>query len=983
MRKTMLSLSCLAFYLCLLSNYVFAFPAFVQVTGTVTDQAGNGLAGVTVQEKGTSNATTTNGEGNYSFSTTKDNGTLVFSYTGMASRELPFNGAGNYSVSLLPGKDDLQGVVVIGYGTRRKSQLTGSIASVSSAEIQEVPVVSPGQALQGRAPGVDVQSTSNTPGGSVSIRVRGTRSINADNEPLFVVDGIPISGALNDINPNIIESLEVLKDASATAIYGARGANGVVLITTKKGTSGESVISLDSYIGFAQIANRVNALDAEGWLAYKRASLKTDQLDRLLDPIELRNYNEGKQVNWMDQVLRNGLQQNHSVGISGGNQKTKFFINANFFQQEGIVRNSDFTRGSVQINLNHQVTKRFNIGTSTLISMSKENILNAGAILGQAMTISPLGDVYEPDGTLRLFPTTEALSGNPLTDLQNQITQRVRTRLFSSLYAEYQFAKGLKYRLNFGPDVTFDEYGRFTGSYTTQIQEGLNRAQSIRGSTKAYTLENIVTFNTKLGDDHDLDVTLLQSVQKQQFAETNTEAQGLPSERLLWHDLSAGQIRFFDTNEQDWALLSYMARVNYSWKDKYLVTLTARRDGSSRFGQNRKFGFFPSAAFAWRIIDESFLQGVDALSDLKLRVSYGEIGNTALNPYQSTGSLSRLPYLFGSTPALGFQPNTLPNPELHWETSKQFNLGLDFALLNNRIGGSFDFYQINTTDLLLNRTLPPSTGFQNILSNIGSTRNTGYEFNVRTNNLNASSAFQWNTSLNVAFNKNEIVELYGTNRDDVGNRWFIGKPISVYFDNVFDGIWQEKDAAEAATYGRLPGQVKVRDLNNDNVVNADDRAILGSPFPKWTGGITNTFSYKGFYLSVFLNTRQDFMVTSELYAPNNLEGRYNIPTFINYYTPENPSNEFPQPVTPGANNPNLNILQFRDASFVRLRNVTLAYTFESDFIKRMHVKSLRLYASGNNLHTFTKFKGWDPEAGSATSAYPNQRLITFGLNASF
>lgn len=953
------------------------------VAGRVTDKSGTALAGVSVAEKETSNGTTSDNNGNFTLSTTKTSGVLQLSFTGYTMQEINFSGSANITVALETDGKNLQSIVVVGYGTRQKSQLTGSIASVSSSEIKAVPVISPGQALQGRAPGVDVQSTSNGPGGNVSIRVRGTRSINADNEPLFVVDGIPISGGLNDINPNIIESMEILKDASATAIYGARGANGVVLITTKRGTSGKSIVSLDSYVGIASITNRVDALDAQGWLAYKKASLKTEQLDRLLDPIELRNYNAGKEVNWMDEVLRTGMQQNHSLGISGGNQKTQFFLNANYLSQEGIIKKSDYTRGSIQVNVNHRVNDRLSVGTSTLISMSKENILNQGSILGQAMTISPLGDVYNADGTLRLFPTTEALSGNPLTDLQNQITQRVRTRLFSSLYGEYQFVKGLKYRLNFGPDLTFDDYGRFTGSYTTQLQGALNRANNIKGETKAYTLENILTYNTEIGTKHKLDFTVVQSIQRQNFRESNIEAQGMPSEKLLWHDMSAGQIRNFDTNEQEWSLLSYMARANYGFNDRYLLTVSVRRDGSSRFGESRKFGIFPSAALAWRVIEEKFMQKSDLFSDLKLRLSYGAIGNTALNPYQSMGSLSRRPYLFGAEPALGFEPNTLPNDELHWETSKQLNAGLDFGLLNNRITGSFEFYQINTSDLLLNRALPPSTGFQNILSNVGSTRNTGYEFNVRSANLDPAGAFKWSTNLNVAFNKNEIIDLYGSNKNDVGNRWFIGQPISVYFDNVFDGIWQAKDATAAAVYGRTPGQVMVKDLNNDKVINADDRAILGSPFPKWTGGITNTFSYHNFELSVFFNSRQHFMTTSELYSPNNLEGRYNIPSFINYYTPANPNKDFPQIVTPGASNPNLSVLQYRDASFVRLRNATFAYNFSDKLLKPAGVQSLRLYVSGQNLFTFTDFKGWDPEAGSTTSAYPNQRMILFGLNASF
>jgi TonB-linked SusC/RagA family outer membrane protein len=878
---------------------------------------------------------------------------------------------------------DMSEVVVIGYGTQKRADVTGSISSVSAAEIRAVPVISAGQALQGRAPGVDVIASGYAPGSGVTIRIRGVHSINASNDPLFVVDGIPISGGINDINPSIIESMDVLKDASATAIYGARGSNGVILITTKKGGSGRTSVNFDSYVGVSTIARRINSLDKEGWVAYKSASLRTTQLDKLLDPIELANYNQGEEVNWMDFNLRKGWQQSHSVGVSGGNEKTKFYVNANFIKQDGIVKNSDFTRGSVQVNLDHRINDKFRIGTSTLLSTSKENIVNLGQVLGTAMLISPLGEVYNPDGTYRLFPTTEALSGNPMTDLENEKNQRVRTRIFSSIYGEYEFFKGLKYRMNFGPDLSFEDRGRFIGSYTNTLQGAANRATSAKADTKAYLLENIVTYNKKLAEHHNLDVTLMHSIQKQSFSESTIEAQGMPSERMLWHDMSAGTIRSFDSDQQEWSILSYMARINYSYKNKYLLTLTARRDGSSRFGEDRKIGYFPSAAIGWKIIEEDFMKDLTVFSDLKLRASYGSIGNTALNPYQSMGGLSRRPYLFGSTAALGFEPNSLPNPELHWETSTQLNIALDFSLLNDRISGTFEHYQIRTTDLLLNRALAPSTGFGSILTNIGSTKNTGFDLSIRTVNTGPGSQFKWTTNFNVGINKNQILDLYGTGKDDIGNNWFIGEPINVHFDLVFDGIWQESEKTAAAVYGRTPGQIKVKDLNNDKLINADDRQILGSPIPKWSGGITNNFGYKGFDLSVFVNTRQGFMINSAMYGLNNLEGRYNIPDFINYYTPDKPSNDFPRPVSAGANNPNLSVLRYRDASFVRVRNITLSYNFKDKAVQSVGIRSLRIYATAHNPFTFTKFKGWDPENASNIESYPAIKMVLVGVNASF
>lgn len=956
---------------------------FVAVQGTVTDQeTGEPLPGVNILVKGAGTGTVTDMDGRYTVEVPDGNSILVFSFIGYASQEIAVNGRSIIDVQISPDLQSMQEVLVVGYGTQEKSQITGAISSVSSTDIQSVPVISADQALQGRAAGVDVMAASHSPGSGATVRIRGINSINANNDPLFVLDGIPISGGLSDINPNIIESMEVLKDASATAIYGARGSNGVVLITTKRGSEGKTRVNYDSYIGFSQILNKVEVLDADGWVRYKEASRGTDDLNVLLDPIELRNYEAGKEVDWQDLILQKGLQQSHSIGVSGGSQKTRFSVSANYLEQKGIVLKSDFKRGSMQINLDHQVNERVRIGTSTLLSTSKRNVVNGYRLIGQAMQISPLGDLYNDDESLRLYPTSEALLGNPLLDGENEVNQQLRTRVFSSIYGEYEFIKGLKYRLNFGPDLSFGNTGHFIGSNTTTLQGGTNRASNSRFDTKAYTLENLLVFDRTFNEIHNLEITLLQSIQEQFSENNNIEAMGMPSERMLWHDLSAGQIRSFDTGQEQWSILSYMARVNYSLRDKYLLTLTARRDGSSRFGADRKYGFFPSVALGWRIIEEGFMRGLPAVTDLKLRASYGSIGNTAINPYQSQGGLRRHSYIFGSEPALGFEPNTLPNPDLRWEESTTANVGLDFGFLNNRLTGSMEYYQINTTDLLLNQRLPALTGYTSILTNIGATSNTGFEISLSSVNLDLPNGFKWSTDINAAINKNEIVELYGEG-DDVGNNWFIGEPINVYYDMAFDGIWQEHEADLAATYGRKPGQIKVKDINNDQQVTAEDREILGSSIPKWSGGITNKFSYKGIDLSIFINTRQGFMINSELHAIDNLAGRYNIPTFVNYYTPENPSNDYPQPVNQGQQNINLNVLRYRDGSFVRVRNINLGYSIPDQVLSGAGIQSIRVYVNAQNPFTFTKFDGWDPEAGGSLSSYPSTKMFLFGVNASF
>ena len=954
------------------------------VTGTVTSaENGEPLPGVNVVIQGSSTGTTTDGDGQYELTVPSNNAVLIFSFVGFLRQEIPVNGREEIDVALEEDVAQLDELVVVGYGTQEKSQLTGAISSVSSAELEKVPAVSVDQALQGRMAGVDVISSSHSPGSDATIRIRGLNSINASNDPLFVMDGIPLSGGLSDINPDIIESIEVLKDASATAIYGARGSNGVVLITTKRGSSeGGTRVNFDSYFGVSRIQNKVDVLNAEQWIDYRKASRRTDDMEVLLDPIELENYRAGNEVDWLDLVLRDGLQQRHSVGVLGGSENTQFAINANFLEERGVILNSRYRRGSVQINLDHQFNDRFRVGTSTLLSTSRDSEVNTGKVLGQAMQISPLGDVYNEDGSYRLFPTNEALLGNPLTDLNNETNQFRKTRVFSSIYAEYEILDGLSYRLNVGPDLSFGNRGHFIGSHTNTLQGAPNRALNARYDVRAYTVDNTLTYSKSFQGIHNVDVTLLNSLQEQYTQSNRVEAEGLPSESMLWHKLSAGRIRSFDTDEENWSILSYMARINYALLDRYMVTLTARRDGSSRFGEGQKVGYFPSVALAWRISEEPFMQDVSVVSNLKIRSSYGVTGNTAIAPYESLGSLSNNSYIFGSDPALGFEPNTLANPDLRWESSQSANVGLDFGLFNNRLSGSVEFYRIDNDNLLLEQALPSSTGYESILSNIGSTRNTGFEFTLSSVNVASFKGFSWDTDLNVGWNRNEIVELYGGGEDDVGNEWFIGEPIDVHYGLVFDGIWQENEAEAAAVYDREPGHIKVKDLNNDDQITAEDRAILGSPFPDWSGGITNTFRYGGIDLSIFVHTRQNFMVNSSVHDLSSLSGRYNMPAFIDYYTPEDPSNTYPRPVVQGDRNINMQVLQYRDASFVRVRNITLGYTLPQSLISGMGVNSLRVYANAYNPFTFTDYEGWDPEAGSGLTSYPSSRKLLFGVNLS-
>ncbi|MFC5408746.1 SusC/RagA family TonB-linked outer membrane protein [Larkinella bovis] len=955
------------------------------VSGRITDEKGVGIPGVNVVEKGTTNGTITDSEGSYKLTVAGPGSVIVVSFLGYVSQERQVGSNAVLDIQLATDNKVLSEVIVVGYGTQKKSDVTGAISQISAEKVKAVPVVSAEQVLQGQAAGVDVVAAGNAPGSGMTVRVRGQRSIQAGNDPLYVVDGIPFDGGLNQISPNDIQSVEVLKDASAAAIYGSRAANGVVLITTKRGSSGKTQVSVDSYYGVQNIQNQVKVLGAEDFLSFRKIARKTDNLNVLLAPEELANYRAGKSVNWQDLLLtQNAPQQNHQIGVSGGNEKTKFLVSLNYLKQNGIIKPSDFERGSLRINLDHQINKTIKFGVSSLFTRSLTNTVDVGNALVAASQISPLGDVRDADGKLLLYPTqSEQLVANPMTDIANNINKTWGNRVFLSLYGELALHKNLTYRLNFGPDLSFTKNGRYIGSETNAKKGGLDEGQSNRSDSYSYTLENVLRYSKIFEEKHNLNVTFVHSIQNRKYDYTNVSAQGFPTNLVEWQKLSSGAIKGFDTGFEDWKLLSYMARVNYGFNEKYLVTLAARMDGSSRFGDRNKFGFFPSASLAWRVIEEDWVQGATTwLSDLKLRASYGLVGNTAIAPYQTLGGLSRSAYLFGSNPALGFGPSSLPSPDLKWETSRQFNIGLDFGILKNRVTGSAEYYMTNTDDLLLSQALPPTTGYANIMTNIGATRNQGFELSLQSTNINSSSGFKWTTDLNLATNRNKIRKLLTNNTNDVGNAWFIGQPIQVYYDHRYQGIWQASEAEEAKKYERQVGQIKVEDVNADGKINADDRVILGSPFPKWTGGLTNTFGYKGWSLSVFVYARQNFQIKSDLYSSNldNLNSRFNIPVFVDYWTPENPNTRYPRTEAIGTASPNISSLGYVDGSYVRVRTITLSHTFASSLIQKAKIQSLRVYGSLNNPFNFTNFKGWDTEAGSAYGSYPSTKLFLLGVN---
>ncbi|MBA4299465.1 MAG: SusC/RagA family TonB-linked outer membrane protein [Cyclobacterium sp.] len=1000
--------TCLSVVLMLLLSVGYTQAQNVQVTGTVSDETGASLPGVTILLKGSTTGTTTDLDGKYSISGPAS-GVLVFSFIGYNPIEETIGNRSQISVSLSPDLSDLEEVVVVGYGTMKKSQLTGAISSVSSREIQEQPITDARQALQGRAAGVDVVQPGSKPGSAPQVRIRGRRSFNASNEPLFVIDGIPTVGGLEDINPQDITSMEVLKDASATAIYGSRGSNGVVLITTKRGGAGKTVVSLDSYYGVANELGRIEVFDGPAFAEYKRESRRTvgnypegpatEEADRrIFEPVELESIALGRSTDYVAGLMRQGNIQSHQVGVSGGNDKTTFFVSGNYFKDVGVIKNQDFSRKTFRVNLDHKINKKISIGTSTLFTMSERNGENFNP-LGGALQENPLGKPFDDNGNIIFQPTSDGLRTNPFSEVVPgaQVDETFRTRIFTSIYATWEIAKGLTYRVNFGPDFTVRRNGRFTGSQTNARRGGDATGSVSDQTTFNYTLENILTYNKTFKSVHNLNLTALQSFQQDRFEETSMSVLGIPAPSQLYHRLGdASQITGANTNLIEWSLLSYMGRVNYSYKEKFLVTGTLRADGSSRFGENNRFGYFPSVAVGWNLHQESFLKNSSKISLLKLRMSYGSIGNQAITPYQTQALLGRTAYAWDNTAAFGYRPNTIGNPDLKWETSTTFNSGLDFSIFKDRIFGSLEYYVTNTSDLLAPQPLPNSTGFGGFLTNIGETQNRGIELSLSTLNIERGD-FSWSTDLIFTRNREEIVSLPG-NRDDLAAGRFIGQPLTVFFDLKKIGIWQTEERDEAARFSDRPGEIKIQDTNNDGRINSLDRVILGSAVADFSLGMTNRFTYKGFDLSVFVFGRFGSMIRSAFHDNfNSLFGRYNN-LAVDYWTPNNPTNMYPRPNQNQEFPKYSRSMSYFDGTFIKVRNINLGYNFDAAAAKKIGLTSLRVFSSIQNPFIFSEYrrvhKGIDPETfidgeqgveGGVINANiaPPVVQYTFGISAKF
>lgn len=972
------------------------------LNGTVLDPAGEPVIGATVRTKEKpTHGVVTDIDGKFIISVEKGN-TLEVSYVGFNTESVVISGQNDIEIKMTENSQMLDDVVVIGYGVQKKSDVTGSVTSVGKERLSKLPVSNVLQAMQGATSGVTIQQSSSIPGDAPSTLVRGQNSINANSGPYVVVDGIPINntgGSLADIAPNDIESIEILKDASATAIYGTNGANGVILVTTKRGKEGKAKVTYSGYVGIEDFSKKLKFCDGYELIQRYKDYVAQNPGETMFNENvkyanEVDNYNAGIQTDWVyDVASRTGVIQDHNVTVSGGSNSAKYFVSLDYFDQKGILKGYDYKRYSVRTNLDIDVTKWMKFGLNSYIAShnrdgGRVNLLNAEAM-------SPWGKVYEEDGSLCIYPMySEQLWSNPLLGTKRD-DERRQWNISINGYGQIDFGniwaplKGLQYRLNFGYTYSPRRDSWYKGRATND-QNGTGRI--FNAETQTRLVENLVYYNRDFGQ-HRLGITLLAAAMRKKYSENYGEATKFVNDILSFNNLGAGETPSVGSYADLRTTSSLMGRINYSFDSRYLFTFTVRRDGSSVFGSNNKYGTFPSVAVGWNIANEKFMEHTNSwLNTLKLRLSYGKAGNEAISVYETLLKLNVEKFAMGGGSVVGLIPSTrMDNKNLSWETTKTFNIGIDFGFLNNRITGNIDFYTSSTDGLLLRRRLPNLSGYADVYANMGKTANRGIELTVNSRNIDVNG-FTWNSGLVFSWNHNEIKDLYGDKQDDLGNRWFIGQPIGVIYDYEKVGIWQE-DEIERGDHLKWdpvaePGDVKLADRNGDGQINDDDRYVQGQTTPKWNGGLTNTFSYKGFTLNIFLNTVQGHKQWNRLLSIAGDEmGRRNQTTEIGYWTAENRSNEF-RSLSKSSNKHGYGYAQ--DASFWRIKDITLSYTFPEKWMSKIGIDNLMMYVSGRNLVTWTKWTGWDPETrqdprGSSEweSNYPFTRSYVFGLNVTF
>lgn len=1037
----------------ILSSFVYVANAQQKnVQGLVVDPSGEPIIGASVVVKGTTNGTITDFDGKFTLSNVPSNGTITITYIGYKGQDIPVAGKNTLKVTLAEDAETLDEVVVVGYGTQKKSDVTGSMVSVGAEELKSRPTANVFEAMQGKAAGVDIR-TSDRPGEMGDVFIRGIRSLNASSSPLYVVDGVPLNGtvgqtpeeslnnasprggALESLNPSDIESVEVLKDASATAIYGSRGANGVVLITTKRGKEGRFTINYSGSVSVDKMKDRTTWMSADEYLewrrwayyykdpnAYPRGDQPTIENDKAIfngnnDPYAWANIMKGWEggtwdgskvatTDWADYVTQTGITTEHTISGSGGTEKNHSYVSFGWLKNEGTIKGQDYNRYTAKVSNDLKLTDWFTLGATinTTYSIQNYGMSNDGgttsgpnSAYAAAMRNLPYAVPFDDEGNRIEYPGADSKIKTVVDEWKYSTDERKIFRALGSFYAQLNLGKiwkpleGLSYKLNFGPDFRYYRRGMFNDAESTN-REGVNYASLTKSTDFSWTLDNLIYYNKTIGK-HDLGLTFLQTATQYEYESNLMGAENVLT-GSLWNALTETNIsalKNWNSSLTEKQLLSYMARINYTYNGRYMLTASIRRDGASQLADGHKWATFPSVALGWRMDQEEFMKDISWINQLKLRLGYGVTGNSAITPYQTKGSIVSLFYPFGSavTPGyVGYESMlsngtvTMANKELGWEKTSQWNAGVDFSFLNGRISGIFDIYTSRTTDLLMLQSIPAQNGYLSTYNNVGETKNFGYDLTLNLVPVKTRD-FEWTIGLNAAYTRNEIVSLANGKEDDIENGWFIGESTNVIYGYESAGIWKEEDAAEMAEFnknnmGFQVGMARPVDQNGDHKIDPNnDRVIIGHADPRWTVGINTNLTYKGWDLGIQLYGRMDYTYGG---AGVWVGGRYNVRSY-NYYNENNKNAEYQKPIfDEGGKDAYYGVLGYKNGSYLKIRNISLGYTFPTKMLTGTGLTNLRLYAQCKNPSMI--FCGVDYLDMDTNSSTYNSGF-TFGLNVSF
>lgn len=977
------------------------------VTGQVTNEKGEPVPGASVTVKGTPTGTSTDTRGNYSISVTGNNATLVFSYVGYADKEVRVGSGSSVNAQLVPTSQELDQVVVVGYGTQRKEAVTGSVASISGDAMRAVPSSNITSALQGRIAGVDISQTDTKPGATMQIRIRGQRSLNASNDPLIVLDGIPFTGGIGDINPNEIKTVDILKDASATAIYGSRGANGVILVTTNKGQKGQKPrINYNGRYGVQTLFSKYPMMNGPEFVAFRKAagmySNGTDEDDNI-------------NTDWQDLFFRTGLENSQDIGVSGGTQGGSYSVGLGYYRNQGVVPTQQYNRYSLRFSLDQEVGKyiRFGLNSNSNYHINQGNQVGLYSVLSATPILNP----YNTDGTLKRtvkMPLDEqyVLTRGVVENLQNLWLSETRGyAAYNSAYGEVKIpgVQGLKYRVNLGLDFIEQNGGSYTGVGINNVNATTPSTASVDNrKTYHWVIENMLTYDRTFAQKHNVNVVALYSAERNKYNRSSMSAKNIPSDAFQFYNIGQANSTDItvDPNGQDyqmWGLTSLMGRVMYSYDNRYMLSATVRSDASSRLASGFQWHTYPAVSAGWNISNESFMQNVTWIDRLKLFAGYGQTSNQAIAPYATLGRLATNPYNFGdNTYATGYYVSQLPNSKLGWEYSETWNFGLDFTLLKNRLSGKIEYYVTNTKDILLGVGLPPTSGVSSYTANIGQTQNKGIELSLNGTIIDNKNGWSWDAGVNFYANRNKLVALASGQVKDEGNGWFVGHNINALFDYQYVGLWQSKDTyLSVLEPGGNVGMIKVKytgDYKSDGTpvraIGPDDRQVMDVD-PDFQGGFNTRVTYKGFDLSVVGAFKSGGILISNLNGPYgylNLESGRRNNIKIDYWTTDNTDAKYPKPggIMSSDNPKYASTLSYFDGSYMKIRTISLGYNLaQASWMKRSGISNLRLYFTVQNpfvmFSPFYKEMGVDPETNSlgnqnvATGGYQS-RLLTVGFN---